>query len=59
MHAHLLSFTVAQLGIRGYPLNPLTPKIAKNQKLIPKKKRYHAKVLPKRFHLNGHTIGFR
>ena len=19
---------------------------------------YHAKVLPKRFHLNGHTIGF-
>ena len=20
---------------------------------------YHAKVLPKRFHLNGHTMGFR
>ena len=26
---------------------------------ILKNKWYHTKVLPKRFHLNGHTIGFR
>ena len=26
---------------------------------ILKNKWYHAKVLLKRFHLNGHTIGFR
>ena len=51
--------------IRG-PHNPLTPKSATNQeksqiefcKLL-KNKWYHAKVLLKRFHLNGHTIGFR
>ena len=27
--------------------------------IILKNKWYHAKVLPKRFHMNGHTIGFR
>ena len=43
-------------------INPLTPKSVKNQNsnviffLTLKNKKYHAKVLPKRFHLNGHTI---
>ena len=47
---------------------PLTPKSAKHQisrktqiifcKIL-KNKWYHANVLPKRFHLNGHTMGFR
>ena len=50
-------------------LNSLTPMGANNENsrkipnfvwyLILKYKWYHAKVLPKRFHLNGHTIGFR
>ena len=35
-------------------VNPLTHKSAK----ILKNKWYHAKVLPMRFHLNVHTIGF-
>ena len=49
-------------------LNPLIPKSAKHQNSkksqisfckILKNKWYRAKVLLKRFHLNGHTIGFR
>ena len=49
-------------------LNLLTPKSAKDKKSsiifqtsfckILKNEWYHAKVLQKRFHLNGHTIGF-
>ena len=60
--------------LNGYPkqflinvlyLNPFPEiKIKKNPKfhfvkIILKKKWNHAKVLLKRFHLNGHTIGFR
>ena len=52
---------------RYFLVKPLTPKGTNNQ--IPRKSRisfckilknkwYHAKVLLKRFHLNGHTIGF-
>ena len=51
-------------------LNPFTPSSGQNNfKIqeyakfhfffqIPRIKQYPAKVLPKRFHLNGHTIGF-
>ena len=51
-------------------LNPFTPSSGQNLKFknmlnfiffffqIPPNKQYPAKVLPKRFHLNGHTIGF-
>ena len=48
-------------------VKPYAPKRPKNQNSIKsqisfckilKNKWYHAKVLPKRFHLNGHTIGF-
>ena len=49
------------------PFNPLTPNSAKSQNKkkqisfckILKNTYYHTKVLLKRFHLNGHTIGFR
>ena len=49
-------------------INPFTPssgqnKIQENAKFLfiflnPPKQKNPAKVLPKRFHLNGHTIGF-
>ena len=40
-------------------INPCTPKSAKDNSFnILKNKQYNAKVLLKRFHLNGRTMGF-
>ena len=48
--------------------NPFTLSSGKNSKknpkfhffqILDKPNKYYGKVLPKRFHLNGHTIGFR
>ena len=40
-------------------LNLLAPKSVQNFCKILKNKRFLVKALPKRFHLNGDTIGFR
>ena len=47
--------------LNSTPKSPKNPNLKKSQILfckILKNKWYHAKVLPKRFHLNSHTIGF-
>jgi len=62
-----LSGSLGELKVLPHPLTlsllvVAKVKIQENAQLhfvqIPQNKQYHAKVLPKRFHLNGYTIRF-
>ena len=60
-YAHIRFYSL----LRVNPLLPRVPNIKIKKKFqisfckILKNDWYHTKVLSKRFHLNGHTIGFR
>ena len=58
-----LSYIIIYIYLTLSPVVVAKIKIQENAKFhfffqIPQNKRHPAKVLPKRFHLNGHTIGF-